>query len=231
MGECSRLGKVGGMESERISVGQMVLVPGLVTLGVTVLRLVGELERWPSALFSRSAGGGGALVGIAWLAFVFAIYFAVKLQRAGQGLQSTGKAVGLTLLALVVFIAGGFLPFLGGGGNVLRLSIPGALGGLCSVVALFIMRPAWPAYWNAMLAYALVARLPVIVVYYLALRGNWGTHYDAVPPGITVEGSRFVLLGLLPQLSLWVPWTVIFCGLFGIITAAVLKRRAVAAAA
>ncbi len=220
------------MESEKINVGQMVLVPGLITLAVTALRLIGEMAHWPSVLFSRSPGGGGAVVGIAWLAFVFAIYFAVKLQRAGHGLQKSGKALGLTVLALAVFIGGGFLPFLGGGGTtVLRLSTLGALGGLCSVVALFIMRPAWPAYWNVMLAYALVARIPVIVVYYLALQGNWGTHYDALPPGVTVEGPRFVLLGLLPQLFLWVPWTVIFCGLFGVITAAVLRRRAVTAAA
>jgi len=99
------------------------------------------------------------------------------------------------------------------------------------VVALLVMRPAWPAYWKVMLAYALIARIPVIFVYYLAIRGNWNTHYDAVPPGVTVEGPRFVLLGLLPQLFLWVPWTVIFCGLFGVVTVALMRRsRRVAAA-
>ncbi len=220
------------METEKAGVAQLVIVPGIITLAVTLLRLVGELQHWPSVLFSRSAGGGGAIVGIAWLAFIFAVYFAVKLQRGGQGVQRSGKAIGLTVLALAIFIAGGFLPFLGSGGaRVLRLSTLGALGALSSVVALVVMRQAWPAYWNVMLAYALIARIPVIVVYFLAIQGNWNTHYDALPPEVVVEGPRFLLLGLLPQLFLWVPWTVIFCGLFGVVTAAILKRRRVPAAA
>lgn len=214
------------METEKASVTRLVLVPGIITLAVTILRVVGELQNWPSILFSRSAGGGGAIVGISWLAFVFAVYFAVRLQRSGQGIQSGGKAIGLAVLALAIFVAGAFVPFLGmGGAMVLRLSILGAAGAILSVAAIIVMRQAWPAYWNVMLAYALVARIPVIVVYFLAFQGNWNTHYDALPPGVTVEGPRFILLGLLPQLFLWVPFTMIFCGLFGVISAAILKRR------
>ncbi len=221
------------MESQQTNVVRLVLVPGIITLAVTVLRLVGELQHWPDLLFSRSAGGGGAIVGIAWLAFIFAVYFAVKLQRGGQGLQgSGGRAIGLTVLALVILIAGIFLPFLGSsGGSVLRLSMLGALGAVISVVAIIVMRQAWPAYWNVMLVYSLIARIPVIIVYFLAIEGNWNTHYDALPPGVTVEGPKFVLLGLLPQLFLWVPWTMIFCGLLGVLTAAVLRRRALPASA
>jgi len=220
------------METGKKSVAKLVLVPGVITFAVTVLRLVGELQHWSSVLYSRSAGGGGAVVGIVWLAFIFAIYFAVKLQRGGEGLQSSGKAIGLAVLALVIFIAGGFLPFLGSGGTrVLRLSMLGSLGGVISVVAVIVMREAWPAYWKVMLVYAFIARIPVIIVYFLAIQGNWNTHYDALPPEVAVEGPKFVLLGLLPQLFLWVPWTIIFCGLFGIITAAILKRRTVPAVA
>ena len=214
------------MEAEKTSVARLVLVPGIITLAVTILRIVGELQNWPSILFSRSAGGGGAIVGISWLAFIFAVYFAVKLQRSGQGLPSSGRAIGLMVLALVIFVAGSFLPILGMRETmVLRLSILGALGAAMSVAAVLIMRKAWPAYWNVMLAYALVARIPVIVVYFLAFQESWNTHYDAIPPGVTVEGPRFILLGLLPQLFLWVPFTMIFCGLFGVISAAILKRR------
>src|SRR5881409_1708216 len=53
-------GKGGNMDS----LVRLVRVPALITLGVTLLRLIGELQGWSPALFSRQAGGGGALVGI-----------------------------------------------------------------------------------------------------------------------------------------------------------------------
>ncbi len=53
--------------------GRLILVPAVITLAVTLLRLVGELQQWSSALFNRSAGGGGAIVGIVWLVPVFGI--------------------------------------------------------------------------------------------------------------------------------------------------------------
>ena len=51
----------------KLSVGQLVLVPSLLTLAVTALRLYGELQGWSPSLFSREAGGGGSLIGIVWL--------------------------------------------------------------------------------------------------------------------------------------------------------------------
>ncbi len=51
---------------------RLILVPAIVTLAVTLLRLVGELQDWSPRLFSKEAGGGGALVGIAWLGIVAA---------------------------------------------------------------------------------------------------------------------------------------------------------------
>ena len=40
--------------------GQLILVPAVITLAVTLLRLVGELQDWSPALFSKAPGGGGA---------------------------------------------------------------------------------------------------------------------------------------------------------------------------
>src|SRR2546428_3303040 len=48
----------------RVSITRLILVPGLVTLGVTILRLVGELQHWSKTLFNPAPGGGGGLVGI-----------------------------------------------------------------------------------------------------------------------------------------------------------------------
>jgi len=46
------------MADENLNVSKLVLIPALITLGVTVLRLVGELNHWNPSLFNRAAGGG-----------------------------------------------------------------------------------------------------------------------------------------------------------------------------
>src|SRR2546425_5481612 len=65
------------------SLVRLVRVPALITLGVTLLRLIGELQRWSPKLFNREAGGGGALVGISWLVPFFGICFALQLSQPG----------------------------------------------------------------------------------------------------------------------------------------------------
>ena len=95
-------------EEGPISIGRLVLIPGLITLGVTILRLVGELQNWSSLLFNPAPGGGGALIGIVWLVPIFGIYFALKLAAAGERPASLAKAAGLAFLGLVV-VAGGVL--------------------------------------------------------------------------------------------------------------------------
>jgi hypothetical protein len=213
---------------QRTGVWRLVLVPALVTLAVTLVRLVGELNDWSPVLFNKSAGGGGAIVGIVWLAFVFAIYFAVKLQNQGEAPENRGRMIWLTLAALVVNIGGGFLIFASGDFTFSWRMVAGVI---LILFSLWIMRLAWPAYWNVMMAYALAARVPVIVVMYFAILGNWGTHYDVVPPEVPSFSSattKFLAVGLFPQLIAWVPFTVIFAALPGIITIAVRKRQAAA---
>ena len=85
-----------------LSLRRLILVPALVTLAVTLVRLTGELLRWSPALFSREAGGGGALVGIVWLIPVFGILFGLRLAQAGQAPASVGKALGWAFLAFVL---------------------------------------------------------------------------------------------------------------------------------
>jgi hypothetical protein len=98
-------------------------------------------------------------------------------------------------------------------------------GFLVTFAALFAMRLAWPAYWNAMMTYALAARIPVLIIMYFAMQGNWGTHYDAAPPNVVYADlmTKFLALGLIPQVFFWIPFTVIFCGLLGTIAAAIGK--------
>jgi hypothetical protein len=59
--------------------GKLILIPALITLGITLLRLGAEFMELPSWLASRKAGGPGALIGISWLPPIFGIYFSLKL--------------------------------------------------------------------------------------------------------------------------------------------------------
>lgn len=204
-----------------VSVGKLILIPALITLGVTILRLVGELQNWPSLLFSRAAGGGGAIVGISWLPIIFGIYFALKLARAGAGPVSLGKAFGFTVLALLVMVAGGYLF---GVSEFRGLKL--AAG--CVLIALSAVTPmlGWPSLTKALIAYAYAARIPVVVIMYFAIRDSWGTHYDGPPPNFPEMGymSKFFLIGVLPQLIAWIAFTVIVGMLVGSITAAISRH-------
>lgn len=203
-------------------VAKVILIPALITLAVTLLRLTGELLQWNETLFNRTAGGGGSIVGISWLALILAVYFAVKLQNQGQMFQRTGRTLGIGAAALVTLILGLMLMV---GQASFRYSVGQAAGLLVSALSLLIMRAAWRPYWNVLLAYALAARIPVIIVMYLAFRGKWGTHYDALPPNVVFESeaTKFIQLGLFPQLFFWIPFTVVFCGLIGIGVVAIRK--------
>ena len=86
------------------NVKRLIMVPALIALAITIVRLVGELAGGSSALFSSEAGGGGALVGIVWLVPIFGVYFAIKLVRQGFGPESAGKVIGLAVLGLVAAV-------------------------------------------------------------------------------------------------------------------------------
>jgi hypothetical protein len=201
-----------------------IFVPTLITLAVSLLRLFGELRNWPEVLFGKSAGGSGAIVGITWLAVVFAIYFAIRLEKAGDVFNRPTRAILLAVLALALTFAGLMVMYKGAPNTTAAFQFAGAA---IILLAIYVMRVAWPDYWRVMIAYAIAARVPVIVIAYYAVKGNWGTHYDAVPPDVTFPDwyAKFVQAGLIPQVFLWVPFTVILCGLLGILTVTVRRRR------
>lgn len=92
------------------NIQKLIAVPALITLAVTLLRLVGEFMNLPGWLASREAGGAGALIGIAWLAPVFGVYFAAKLAGAPgklwKNLLKTLFAYGLAARIPVILIMG-----------------------------------------------------------------------------------------------------------------------------
>lgn len=217
----------------RICIARLILIPSVITLGVTILRLVGELQHWSQLFFSASAGGGLAIVGISWLPFIFGPYFAVKLVRSGDVPSSAWRPIGFALLGVAIMVVTGFvasaLHLLGSfpGGFILFLA--------AFAVAGILQRPGWPGLFRLLLAYGYAARIPVAILMFFAFQGNWGTHYDMLPPTAPTLSlwPKYIWFGLLPQMIVWVGFTLMAGSLFGGIAAAIVRRakRAAQAAA
>jgi hypothetical protein len=209
--------------SSHVSVMRLITIPAVITLAVSILRLVGELRHWSTTWFSPEAGGGGAFVGIVWLVPVFGIYFALELSGAAQGPSGFGKALGYTALGMMLGYAGVRLAY------TAEPLFPGsaAVGFALMVAAPFLLHLAWPALFKTLLAYAYAARIPVAVVMFFAIRGSWGTHYDAAPgyPAAAGFWRKYVELAILPQLIFWMAFTILIGALFGTTVTAILRRR------
>lgn len=207
----------------RISITRLILVPSLITLAVTVLRLVGELQHWPTRLFNPEAGGPGSIVGIAWLAPIFGIYFALKLARAGETPAGLLRVIGFAVLALIVTFAGGVVGF------GMKAEFPGKILVGLVLIAAGVVIPffGWPALSRVLLVYGYAARIPVLILMYFAMKGNWGTHYDAIPPDFPQNMSfwtKYFELAVVPQMLMWIAFTMITGSLFGGIAVALLRR-------
>src|SRR5436853_6951945 len=82
----------------RVRLARLILVPSLIALAVTLLRLLGELQHWSPRWFNNEAGGvtpGGVrwVIGITWLAVPFGVYFAMQLIAAGHGPATGTRAI------------------------------------------------------------------------------------------------------------------------------------------
>jgi hypothetical protein len=196
-----------------------VLPPALIALAITLLRLAGELGHWSERWFSSETGGiipQGAswLFGITWLAAPFGAYFALKLARAGEGPRRPWRALAWSAAGLVIVLVGLRL--------VWRLPIPFPpiliAVWLTMVAGAALAWAASPALGRTLLVYGLASRLPVVLVMLLAMRGNWGTHYDyvGVPFALKLDfWPRFLWLAFFPQLVFWVAFTVLLGSLAG----------------
>jgi len=190
-----------------VRITRLILVPLIITLVITFLRLEGELHHWSSIFFSRSAGGAGAIVGIVWLPFIFGPYFAARLTASGTAPSSGGKVILYAVIGLVVTILAVAMETSPGALN------PRALAGMLLIAAAgMIQFMSWGTLARTLLAYGFGARVPVAIVMFYAMAGGWGTHYDALPPGYagpTDFMGRYIAIGLVPQFIFWVAYTMI----------------------
>ncbi len=147
-----------------------------------------------------------------------------------MALPALWKTFGLSLLGLAIMVAGGIVGF------APQFKFPGReiLGILLVVLGPTLVTLGWPALFRVLVAYGYAARIPVAIVMFFALRGHWGTHYDALPPnysGPTSFLGQYMVIAFLPQMVVWIAFTVLVGALVGsIVTAVVFRGRTTPAA-
>ncbi len=220
-------------------IASLVAFPAILTLLVTILRLVGELQHWGSPWVVNSHGGSdGAILGITWLPIIFGPYFAWMLIKSGFGPGSVGGAVGAAIGSVVSFLIGSIVA----GYTETHPGILTLVGFLITLAAAFIPGKGWRAFGVTLLVYAFAARIPVAIVMLIAMSAHsgqgLGTHYDVVGDQFAALASpwwkKFVLFGLIPQMTLWIGWTLAIGSLTGTLVTAIFgfgKRPATAAGA
>jgi hypothetical protein len=216
------------------SVWSLVLLPAILSLLVTIVRLVGELQQWGGTLFSAAGPDPKqqqGLFGISLLIPVFGFVFGFRLRRATGGPPHLGKATLLYLLGAGVLV-GGFL--LAQSLELIRLpteAAPGMPQGMPVVLGLLgattlVLLWAWPRLSATLLLYGLLARLPVVAITFLAVHNGWDTHYDKLPPNMVLPADTDKAMFLsLPQLTFWLVATMLGGGLFGCLGAAITSRK------
>ena len=202
------------------SIPRLILLPGVITLAVTLLRLAGELEHWSKTWFNPEQGGFLSVVGIVWLAPVFGIYFALKLSGAGQGAAHLAHAIAQAILGAILLAAGFYLfngGFIRGLRGVVVMWAMAALGGI-------LQWPTWPSLFRVLLAYGYAARIPVAMVMALATWAGWQSHYSTAVPG-QPKLEMYLLAAFIPQLVWWVAFTIVVGSLFGTLATAMVRGR------
>jgi hypothetical protein len=203
--------------AQNIPVRQWILGPAILTVAITFIRLIGELMNWSPAFFSRAGGGAGAVVGIVWLVPVFGIHFALKLLGIGDRPPGLLRAFGFLALGGVAPLLTGYIGYrLGMASLNLVLVVYFACLG-----AILIAKAGWPSLARLLWTYGLAARIPVMLVMLIAILGDWGTHYDVTPPDFSTLNPiiKWLLIGVFPQITFWMGFTVL-CGMFfGLLTA------------
>lgn len=204
----------------RPSTARLVLVPALISLAVTLLRLVGELQHWPKPLVNSDVCGK-AILGVTWLVPIFAAYFAITLLNEDKGPRRLGLAIALAVSGLILKLAGTFVMESG-----LRYPQRMSLNLFLTVAALGLQFVAWPALSKVLLAYGYAARVPVGLVQFLAMRGHWGTHYDALDPAFPPLGfwPTYLRVSLIPNIFFMEAYTVIVGTVLATILIAILRR-------
>jgi hypothetical protein len=205
-----------------------ILIASVITLLVTLTRLYMELYVWEKDSPNRAAGGGMAWLGIAWLVIPFGFWFGRRLAAAGRPPAKRGRAFALTFVGLALFI--GSVMYVGNPNSTFTVEEMKKMFGYLWIgapVLTVLVLVAWPAGWLALLFYGVLARVPVIVIQYLAVDNNWDTHYAKVHPKMPTDmSSADKAYGLMmAQATMWIPFTIFVGGLFAVVGAMTVKKQ------
>jgi hypothetical protein len=204
----------------------VLLPPAVITWAVMLIRLGGELVGGPAWLFSREAGGGGAVVGISWLVVIFGAWFGWRLAKEGRGPKRPVMALLLHVAAQGVAVGGMLAAY---HLQVVDFENPGpeiaytflAVLGTASLLMLW----SWKELFMANLLYGFLARLGIILVTIPATLNSWDTHFNKAPKG-HVDPTWAGALGVsTAQVCFWIPFTVLVGGLFGSIAGLIASGR------
>lgn len=209
------------MTAPAVSVPRMILMPSILALCVTLLRLYGELHRWPRPIVNSEVCGK-AILGVTWLVPIFGIYFAEKLHRQNQAPARLGRVLVFAGAGLALKYAGTALMETPSISYAARLPADFAVTTLGLVLPFF----AWSRLCKVLLAYGYASRIPVAVVQFFAMRGHWGTHYDALDPGFPAIGfwPTLIRVSLVGNLYFSEVYTVVVGALFGALVVSVHRR-------
>src|ERR1051325_10618814 len=86
------------------SITKLILIPAVITLAITLLRLIGELQHWSASLFNPAAGGGGPRLGHPWPPPILGLWFARKLVLNQGAPARLGKVILFAILGFVLAI-------------------------------------------------------------------------------------------------------------------------------
>lgn len=199
----------------------LIIVPALIAGCVTALRAFGELHYWPEPLVN-SAVCGKAILGVVWLVPVFGIYFALRLFLADSAPKFMGWAMVFAIGSLMLKLVGTFVMERPGVAYVARVSFNFTV----TALALGLQAVAWPDLFKVLLAYGYASRVPIALVEFLAMRGHWGTHYDALDPSFPQIGfwPTYARVALVPNIFFMEAYTVVVGGLLGIFAVAAMRR-------
>lgn len=207
------------MSSAGPSTFRLILAPSIVTLAVSVVRVVGEREGW----FPTKEGGFGVLAGIFFVGLLFAAWFALRLRRAGSAPRvRLPWAWSLASILPVVIAFGLTAPKLmeqeANDAGYAALQTSALAGAAAAAIAAVVQFVVWPRLAWTLLCYAIPARLTVIAITWLAKSQAWDTHYTKFgPKGWTFDMAGTMTRTAVMQFGFWIPITIVTGTLLGVV--------------